>query len=95
MKKIENIDKYIKIILSCISIISIIWACFTFYNGLIHNFKLLEEDIKKLEQRSLKNLIWNNEIPLNERMVACDEYIKERFNSFTQKHCEELLKGVE
>ena len=51
--------------------------------------------IKTNEQMSLKSIIWNDNIPISDRLSACDIYIKKGYNSVTKKHCEIALANYE
>ena len=87
----KKIEEHIKLILTIISLITVLWGCFRFYNSMTTNFEEIQIELKSIDQRSLKSLIWNKEIPLIERIDACDVYIHLGFNSYTKKYCEKLL----
>lgn len=67
-----------------VSLIIGLWSLF----GLYFNFKTELSDIRKL---TLRNTIWNDTIPMHDRLESCDNYIQLGFNSETKKYCDELL----
>ena len=74
-----------------ISIISCTLVVARFYYNIENKYYELEESINTNKQMSLKSVIWNSEIPLNEQLSACDIYINSGYNSLTKKHCENIL----
>lgn len=82
----EHVHKYMQIFLTVISVVTILWVAFKGYSN-------IEHQIKNTEQMSMQAIIWNKDIPLVERIRVCDAYIHLGFNSYTKKHCQDLLKG--
>ena len=83
-----NIKKYkstISFILVLVSFISLLWGFFNTYNKTITT-------LNKTQQIALKSLIWNESVPLIERIEMCDEYVSLGYNSYTKKYCESILK---
>lgn len=68
-----------------------IWAVFSFYQTYLDNNKEISNTLKTTQQMSLKSVIWNDNIPLGERVSACDTYLSAGYNSLTKKHCEKLV----
>lgn len=86
MDKLEkNIKRFITWGGWFISLVVGLWSLF----GLYFNFKTELREIQKL---TLRNTIWNETIPMHDRMESCDSYIELGYNSETKKYCEELLK---
>jgi hypothetical protein len=87
--RVDKLEKTIKRLITwggwIVSVIIGLWSLF----GLYYNFKTDINDIRKL---TLRNTIWNETIPMHDRLESCDNYIKLGFNSETKKYCEELLK---
>lgn len=57
------------------------------------------EDIRIIatnnQQMTLKNTIWNEDIPIEDRTTACDIYLDAGYNSLTKKKCESIInKGA-
>ena len=67
-----------------ISLIVGLWSLF----GLYFNFK---QDLNEIWKLTLRNTIWNDNIPMHDRLESCDKYIKSGYNSETKKYCETLL----
>ena len=74
--------------------IGILWTIFSFYQSYLDNNDEIKETLKTTQQMSLKSVIWNDSIPLAERVSACDVYLSNGYNSLTKKHCEIILKEV-
>lgn len=85
---IDNIKQWKFLIGLIISIIVAIWAVFVLFNNFMKELELIQ-------QMTLKNTIWNDNIPLNDRIESCDRYLKLGFNSKTKKYCEVLLERSE
>lgn len=66
------------------SIVIGLWSLF----GLYYNFK---EDLQEIQKLTLRNTIWNDNIPMHDRLESCDSYISLGFNSETKKYCDVLL----
>ena len=87
MDKLEkNIKRFITWGGWLISLIIGLWSLF----GLYFNFKLELSEIQKL---TLRNTIWNENIPMHDRMESCDIYIGKGYNSETKKYCDEILEN--
>ena len=67
-----------------VSIVIGLWSLF----GLYYNFK---EDLQEIQKLTLRNTIWNENIPMHDRLESCDSYISLGFNSETKKYCDVLL----
>lgn len=67
--------------------ITIIWSAFGYY------YKF-EENMKVIQKASLRNTIWNVNIPLHDRLESCDSYLELGYNSETKKYCNQLLDKV-
>ena len=84
----DQLEKNIKRIITFggwfVSLIIGLWSLF----GLYFNFKLELSEIQKL---TLRNTIWNENIPMHDRLESCDNYIEKGYNSETKKYCENLL----
>lgn len=86
MKKlVENIKNYRYLLAFVIAIISFIWFVFTTYNT-------FEENLKIIQKSTLRNTIWNEDIPMHDRLESCDSYLALGYNSETKKYCNELLE---
>lgn len=68
-----------------VSLVIGLWSLF----GIYYNLKSELQTIQKL---TLRNTIWNDNIPMHDRLESCDTYIDLGFNSETKKYCNELLK---
>lgn len=77
------------------SFIIAIWAVFTFYQSYLDTNEEILNRLNTTQQMSLKSVIWNDNIPLDERVSACDTYLGQGYNSLTKKHCEKILKESE
>lgn len=87
-------DKAEKIIKRCItwggwlvSIIIGLWSLFGLYNR-------FNQDLQTIQKSTLRNTIWNETIPMHDRLESCDSYIKLGYNSETKKYCDDLLKKI-
>lgn len=84
----DALEKNIKRIITWggwfVSLVVGLWSLF----GLYFNFK---EDLKEIQKLTLRNTIWNETIPMHDRMESCDKYIALGYNSETKKYCEDLL----
>jgi hypothetical protein len=67
-----------------VSIVIGLWSLF----GLYYRFN---EDLKLIQKSTLRNTIWNETIPMHDRLESCDSYIELGYNSETKKYCEKLL----
>lgn len=97
-KFIGNIKKYKEIytLLSIvIAVCGLLWGVFMKYQVFLNENKDLYEIIQTNKQMTLKSVIWNSDIPLPERASACDVYLNAGYNSYTKKHCEEILEEMD
>ena len=62
-----------------------LWSLFGLYNR-------FNEDLKVIQKSTLRNTIWNETIPMHDRLESCDSYIELGYNSETKKYCDDLLK---
>ena len=84
----DRVEKNIKRLIMwggwLVSIVVGLWSLF----GLYYNFR---EDLKEIQKLTLRNTIWNENIPMHDRIESCDLYIELGYNSETKKYCDELL----
>ena len=79
------------IILWCgwlLSFILFLWGVF----GMYYQFK---DNLKIIQKSTLRNTIWNETIPMHDRLESCDSYLKLGYNSETKKYCNKLLERGE
>ena len=89
MKKlVENIKLYKFMIGLVASAVIFLWGVFSIY----YNFN---ENLKVIQKSTLRNTIWNENIPLHDRLESCDSYLELGYNSETKKYCEFLLEKEE
>ena len=48
-----------------------------------------------IQKSTLRNTIWNENIPSHDRLESCDSYLELGYNSETKKYCEFLLEKEE
>ena len=88
-KKISKLKDYWWLLTILGTIITGIW-------GVSWGFKERNDEIletlKTTQQMALKSVIWNENIPLDERASACDVYLSAGYNSFTKKECEIIIE---
>lgn len=84
MEWLKKYKELIQIILVIISFSTFLWGMFTLYEKVI-------DTMKKTQQMALKSIIWNDNVPLQERIKACDDYIELGFNSYTKEYCRNIL----
>lgn len=68
-----------------VSAILFLWGIFSIYYKFEENFKVIQKS-------TLRNTIWNENIPMHDRLESCDSYLKLGYNSETKKYCNELLE---
>ncbi len=73
------------------SFIIAIWAVFAFYQSYLNDNEEILERLNTTQQMALKSVIWNDSIPVPERISSCDVYLSAGYNSLTKKHCEKLV----
>lgn len=91
----EALKKAKEYYLLLVFFVALIWAVFKFYQSYLDTNEEILNRLNTTQQMSLKSVIWNDNIPLGERMVACDTYLGQSYNSLTKKHCEKILKESE
>lgn len=65
------------------------------FGGFIHAYQYFDdisETARKNQQMTLKNTIWNEKLPIEERLDACDIYLGLGYNSYTKKECEVIIE---
>lgn len=86
MEKITNkIDLFKKWGGWIVATIGSLWFVF----GIYYKFN---ENMRIIQKSTLRNTIWNENIPMHDRMESCDSYLKLGYNSETKKYCNELLE---
>lgn len=92
IEKIKNIYWLIGVLVTIfIIIVTNTWKLSKYHDKINLAYTELLEATKTNEQMSLKSIIWNDEIPISDRLMACDTYIKRGYNSVTKQHCEIVL----
>lgn len=99
MKNGNTLITKIKDISSLISSLGVILGLFigvyTYFNEYKVNQDKITENLKITQRMALKSVIWNDTVPLVERINACDDYLNLGYNSYTKEYCSKLVKGVE
>lgn len=67
-----------------VSIVVALWSAFGVYYKTTENLKIIQKS-------TLRNTIWNETIPMHDRLESCDSYLDLGYNSETKKYCNELL----
>lgn len=80
-------------------IIAIIGFGYKYTFGAYNNIETQLKEIRLIatenRQMTLKNTIWNDDIPIEDRTTACDIYLAAGYNSLTKKKCESIInKGA-
>ena len=89
MKKlVEQIKLWEFLIGLVITIVVTIWGVFLVFNNFM-------DELKLIQKMTLRNTIWNESIPMGDRLESCDHYLELGFNSQTKKYCNELLEREE
>ncbi len=96
MNKIKKIADFILKYWALVGIfVGIIVFVYNLTFGTINNINNQLVEIKDItvstQQLSLRNTIWNDNIPVEDRALACDTYISLGYNSYTKKKCEQIL----
>lgn len=85
----ESITNKIKLIITfggwIVSAILFLWTIFGYYYG-------TRDELKLIQKMTLRNTIWNENIPMGDRLESCDHYLELGFNSQTKKYCNKLLE---
>ena len=85
MKKLlEKIKAWKELLLIIVGIISLIITVYKFWDN---NSKQLE----LIQKTTLRTMIWSDDIPMHDRLEACDSYLALGYNSETKRYCEMLL----
>ena len=84
-KLVKQIKLWEFIVGIVITIVTVIWTVFIALN----NFT---DELKLIQKMTLRNTIWNESIPMGDRLESCDHYLELGFNSQTKKYCNELLE---
>ena len=85
MKKFVDALKTGKeLILIIAGIITLIITVYKFWDN---NSKQLE----LIQKTTLRTMIWSDDIPMHDRLEACDSYLALGYNSETKRYCEKLL----
>ena len=92
MEKLKKAKEYYLLL---VFFVGLIWTVFKFYQAYLDTNEEIRNRLNTTQQMSLKSVIWNDNIPLGERMTACDTYLGQGYNSLTKKHCEKILKESE
>lgn len=74
-----------EIITIIIGFIGVIITCYSFY---ISN----KNELELIKKTTLRTMIWSDGVPINDKLEACDNYLKAGYNSETKKYCEKLLE---
>ena len=92
MKEINKLTKKVQLLLMwggwLVAIVTILWNIF----GMYYQFK---DNLKIIQKSTLRNTIWNETIPMHDRLESCDSYLKLGYNSETKKYCNKLLERGE
>lgn len=83
---VEKIKPYTILIGWVITIIGSLWMIFGVYDRLNDNLKIIQKS-------TLRNTIWNENIPMHDRLESCDSYLALGYNSETKKYCNKLLEN--
>lgn len=87
----EKLTKKIKLLITwggwIVAIVVFLWTVFGYITG-------IKEDMKIIQKSTLRNTIWNDNIPMHDRLESCDNYLKLGYNSETKKFCNRLLEEV-
>lgn len=92
MEKLKKAKEYYLLL---VFFVALIWAVFKFYQAYLDTNEEILNRLNTTQQMSLKSVIWNDNIPLGERIATCDTYLGQGYNSLTKKHCEKILKESE
>ncbi len=82
---VEKIKPYTILIGWVITILGSLWMIFGVYDRLNDNLKVIQKS-------TLRNTIWNENIPMHDRLESCDNYLALGYNSETKKYCNKLLE---
>ena len=82
---VEKIKPYTILVGWVITILGSLWMIFGVYDRLNDNLKVIQKS-------TLRNTIWNETVPMHDRLESCDSYLKLGYNSETKKYCKKLLE---
>lgn len=82
---VEKIKPYTIFLGWIITILGFLWMIFSTYYKLNDNLKVIQKS-------TLRNTIWNENIPMHDRLESCDSYLALGYNSETKKYCNKLLE---
>lgn len=82
---VEKIKPYTILTGWVITILGSLWMIFGVYDRLNDNLKIIQKS-------TLRNTIWNENIPMHDRLESCDSYLALGYNSETKKYCNKLLE---
>lgn len=82
---VEKIKPYTILVGWVITIFGSLWMIFGVYDRLNDNLKVIQKS-------TLRNTIWNENIPMHDRLESCDSYLALSYNSETKKYCNKLLE---
>lgn len=82
---VEKIKPYTILVGWVITILGSLWMIFGVYDRLNDNLKVIQKS-------TLRNTIWNETVPMHDRLESCDSYLKLGYNSETKKYCNKLLE---
>lgn len=86
MKKlVEQIKMWEFLVGIVVTFVITMWMVFVAYDDFM-------TELKSIQKTTLRNTIWNENIPMHDRLESCDHYIELGFNSETKKYCNELLE---
>ena len=80
---VEKIKPYTILVGWVITILGSLWMIFGVYDRLNDNLKVIQKS-------TLRNTIWNENIPMHDRLESCDSYLALGYNSETKKYCNKL-----
>ena len=88
----EKITNKIKLLITWggwfVAVVVFLWGLF----GLYYRFN---DNLKVIQKSTLRNTIWNENIPIHDRLESCDSYLALGYNSETKKYCNKLLERTD
>lgn len=82
---VEKIKPYTIFLGWIITVLGFLWMIFlTYYK--------LNDNLRVIQKSTLRNTIWNENIPMHDRLESCDSYLALGYNSETKKYCNKLLE---
>lgn len=96
MKRLKQIADFILKYWPLVGIIGVILGfvfniTFGLYKKIDNQLNNLNQIAVSNQQMTLKNTIWNDNIPTEDRTTACDLYLNLGYNSYTKKYCEKII----